>query len=104
MNAPFTSIQAADLLTHAIERTRRMLVKGRPLKVRVRVLWAATKNARVFAASDAVAPEFCRLAHDAGLVADLDDHNRRPSGKDTVRHVVDWACRGLNPFETGPLQ
>lgn len=104
MNSPVTSLRAIDLLTQAIERVRPMLTRQHPLKDRVRVLWAATKNARKFAANDVVAAEFSRLARDTGLTADLNDPIHRLSGEETVRHVVDWACRGMNPFETGPLQ
>jgi hypothetical protein len=95
---------AIDLLSQAIERVRPMLDRNLPLKARVRVLWAATKNARKFAASDVLATEFSQLARDSGLTADLNDPVRHLSGEETVRHVVSWACRGMNPFETGPLQ
>jgi hypothetical protein len=104
MNAPFTSPSVVDLLTLAIEQVRPLLDRKLPLKARVRVLWAATKNARSFAASDVLEGEFCQLARDTGLTADLEDPIRRLSGEETVRHVVSWACRGLNPFDTGPLQ
>jgi hypothetical protein len=93
-----------DLLSQVIERVRPMLDRKLPLKDRVQALWAATKNARSFAASDVLAAEFCQLARDTGLRADLDDPVRKLSGEETVRHVVDWGCRGMNPFETGPLQ
>jgi hypothetical protein len=104
MNAPVKSPLVIDLLTQAIDRVRPLLNREQPLKTRVRVLWAAAKNTRVFAASDVVAAEFIKLARDTGLTADLDDPVRRLSGEETVRHVVSWACRGMNPFETGPLQ
>jgi hypothetical protein len=104
MNAPVTSPLAVDLLNQAIERVRPFLSRREPLKTRVCVLWAATKNARGFAAADVLASEFLQLARDTGLVADLDDPVRGLSGHDTVWHVVSWACLGINPFETGPLQ
>ena len=43
---------AIDLLGQAIERVRPMLDRKPPLKARCRAFWAATKNARSFAASD----------------------------------------------------
>jgi hypothetical protein len=46
MNAPFTSPLAIDLLTQAIDGVRPLLNREQPLKTRVRVLWAAAKNAR----------------------------------------------------------
>ena len=79
---------AIDLLAQAIERVRPMLDQKLPLKARVRVLWAGTKNARSFAATDVLAAEFFELASDTGLTADLDDPVRRISGEETVRHVV----------------
>ncbi len=104
MNAPLALPQTVDLLTQAIERVRPLLNREQPLKTRIRVLWAAAKNAHGFAASDVVAAEFIRLACDTGLTADLDNPIRRLSGEETVRHVVSWACRSMNPFETGPPQ
>jgi len=104
MNAPLTSLHCIDLLTEAVARVRPLLARQHPLKVRVRVLWAAAKNACELAASDVVAAEFFRLANDSGLTADLNDSARHLSGQETIRHVLDWACRGMNPFETGPLQ
>ena len=93
-----------DLLSQAIATLRPMLDRKRPARDRVRILWAAVKNARSFAAAEILAAEFFRLADDCGLVADLEDRRRRLSGEVTVRHVVDWGLRGFNPFETGPLQ
>jgi hypothetical protein len=62
------------------------------------------KNARSFAAADVLSGEFYQLAQDTQLVADLDDPRRRLSGEITIRHVIDWGLRGMNPFETGTLQ
>jgi len=104
MSAPFASPRTIDLLTQVIERVRPELNRQQPLKARVRVFWAAAKNARGFAASDVLAAEFLHLARETALVADLEDPVCRLSGEETVRHVVGWACRGMNPFETGPLQ
>jgi hypothetical protein len=97
MNAPFTGPQVIDLLSEAIERVRPLLNRQRSLKDRVRVLWAGAKNARGFAASEVIASEFFQLARETDLMADLDDPIRRLSGEVTIRHVVDWACRGMNP-------
>jgi hypothetical protein len=104
VNAPLKSSLVIDLLTQAIERVRPLLDRKHPLKTRIHVLWAGAKNARGFAASDVVAAEFIQLARDAGLTPDLDDPVRRLSGKETIRHIVSWACRSMNPFEIGPLQ
>jgi hypothetical protein len=97
-------MQQHDLLTQAVESVRLLLDRQQPLKVRVRLLWAAIKNARGCAASDVIESEFFHLARDAGLVTELDDPIRRLSGEDTVGHVLSWGLRGLNPFESGPLE
>jgi hypothetical protein len=93
-----------DLLSQAIGTLRPMLDRKRTPRQRVRIFWAAVKNSRTFAASDVLATEFYQLADDCGLVADLDDRRRRLSGEVTIRHVIDWGLRGMNPFETGPLE
>ena len=71
----------------------------RPIKQRIRAWWAAVKVARQYGASDVVRSEFMRLARESGLVADLGRH-----GEEDATHVLDWAARGMNPFETGPLR
>ena len=93
-----------DLLSQAIDMLRPMLNRKRPVRQRVRVFWAAVKNGRSFAAADVLSTEFYQLALETKLVADLDDRRRRLSGEITIRHVIDWGLRGLNPFETGTLQ
>jgi hypothetical protein len=100
----FASLRTIDLLTQVIERVRPELNFQEPLKARVRVLWAAAKNARGFAASNVLAAEYFRLGRETGLIVDLDDPVRRLSGEETVRHVVSWALRGMNSFETGLLR
>jgi hypothetical protein len=100
MNA---AVRQIDILNQAIEQVRPLLDRQLPVKTRIKALWAAVKNARAFAASDVVAAEFSQLAHVIGLTADLDDLRRQLSGEETVRHVLSWASRGMNPFETGPL-
>jgi hypothetical protein len=96
-------LPAIDLLTLAIERVRPLLNRHQPLNDRVRILWAAVKNAQGFAASDVLAAEFFQVACEKGLKHGFDDPVRRILGEKTVRHVVSWALRGMNPFETGLL-
>jgi hypothetical protein len=102
----------ADLLTQAIEVVSPMLADARkPTKERVRLLWAAAKAARDLAASDVVRETFMAVARRTRLIdergrwigADIAEHRRNFGAQDT-EHVVQWAVRGRNPFETGPLR
>jgi hypothetical protein len=82
-----------DLLAQAIERTRALLAdRTRPTKERVRILWSAAKRARDLGASDVVRDAFAALAVDVALI-----------GREDISHAIDWALRGWNPFEKGPL-
>jgi hypothetical protein len=94
-----TTPHAIDELTQLIDQLRPRLERSLPIKTRIRVLWAAAKNARGLAAIDVLQADFLQLAHDTGLTADLGAH-----ADQTLRHVLGWAARGMNPFETGPLQ
>jgi hypothetical protein len=100
-----------DLLTQAIERVSPMLADaGKPTKERIHLLWAAAKAARDLASSDVVHETFVTLAITANLIdgkgrwtgADVAEH-RRAFGAQDVEHVIRWALRRWNPFETGPL-
>ncbi len=101
---------SADLLTTLMERVRPMLMGG-PTKQRIRILWAATKQARNLGAGDVVHDAFVALAIETALIdgrsrwtgTDVRESVRR-YGREDVTHVITWALRGWNPFETGPLQ
>jgi hypothetical protein len=101
-----------DLLTRVIESVRPLLADAtQPTKTRIRLLWAAAKHARKFGAADMVHNAFTALAVETGLInkrghwtgTDVRDYVRRHGAED-VAHVVAWALRGWNPFETGPLK
>ena len=63
---------------------------------RMRALWAGAKHAGGFASSDVVQERFTDLGLEFGT-AKLG----RNAAAD-VRHVVGWACRGLDPFGSSP--
>jgi hypothetical protein len=95
----------------AIDRIRPMVADAAaPTKQRVRILWAAAKKARDLAAADVIADAFMTLATETNLIdaagrwtgEDLREDRRR-YGREDVAHVIGWAVRGWNPFETGPL-
>jgi hypothetical protein len=90
---------AVDLLGQAIDILRRQLATPAPLKVRIRIFWAGAKLARSLASNDVFSEEFTRLADEIGLTASFEHH-----GAEDIAHVVSWAWRGWNPFETGPLK
>ena len=69
------------------------------LKRRLREFWAHAKAARDTAAADVFTEEFTRLANESGLTRDLGRH-----GAEDIAHVIRWAYRGWNPFESGPLK
>ena len=92
----------ASLLDKAIEQVRPLLNQPRPVKARVRLFWAAAKNARQFAAADVLTDDFLDLARKSGLIEALDNHRPRFTGEETIRHLL-RASRGMNPFESGPL-
>ena len=89
--------EAAPLFDQA--RLKSHLAQDKPIKHRLRVLWAAAKVVRGVVRHDIAAAQFCRLAQACGITSALGLH-----GREDVRHVVDWALRGLNPFESGPLK
>jgi len=101
---------AVDLLMYAIERARPLLADGSS-KQRIRILWSAAKQARALGASDVVHAAFMALAIETNLInargywtgADVRE-SVRPYGAEDVAHVITWALRGWNPFETGPLK
>jgi hypothetical protein len=101
----------APLLEYAIERVRPLLAdESKSTKERIRILWAAAKRARDLASSDVVHDAFMRLSVEVRLIdeagrwtgTDVRESVRR-FGTEDVAHVVNWAMRGWNPFEKGPL-
>ena len=90
MNAP----RSIGLLDEAIAKVRPILVEGpNPAAARIRLLWAAAKHARGFAAQHIVIDEFTKLAVETGLTVQLGRH----AGED-ITHVLCWAVLGKNPF------
>jgi hypothetical protein len=101
-----------DLLSEAIADLRPLLADGsRSTKERIRLLWAAAKNASEFAAADIVRDTFMALAVEVNLInargywtaSDVAEHVRRRGAED-LAHVIGWSLRALNPFGTGPLK
>ena len=89
MNAP----RGVSLLDQAIAKVRPMLERPNPAAARIRLLWAAAKHARGFAAQDIVVDEFTKLAVETGLAAQLGRH-----ADEDIAHVLAWAVLGKNPF------
>jgi hypothetical protein len=103
---------AVDLLGEAIERVRPLVAdKTKTTKQRIHLLWAAAKKSRDLGAYDVVSDAFMALAVETNLIdergrwtgEDVRKSERR-FGAEDVAHVVNWALRGMNPFEKGPLK
>jgi hypothetical protein len=100
--------QTVDPLDGLVERARPMLLADAPTKQRIRLLWAAAKMASGLVAADVVEDAFIKLAIEVNLIdergrwtgGDIAEHRIR-HGRDDVEHIVRWALRGWNPFETG---
>lgn len=99
------------MLPDVIEYIRPLVADAKsPTKRRIRTLWSFAKEARGLAADKVVTDAFTQLAVDANLIdrhgrwtgTDVANHRVRLGHAD-VAHVISWALRGLNPFETGPL-
>jgi hypothetical protein len=111
MSAPFSPPPSVDLLALAIDSTRVRIEAAPTTKARVRIFWAAAKQANNLGASDIVHDAFVALAADINLIdkngqwtgADVRESVRR-FGAEDVKHITTWALRGLNPFEQEPLQ
>jgi hypothetical protein len=95
-----------------IENVRPILTHElRTTKARIRLLWATAKQARNLGASNVIHDAFMALAVETNLIdkrgrwtgADVREDVRRHGAED-VAHVINWALRGRNPFETGPLK
>jgi hypothetical protein len=111
LSAMSDAAMSVDLLSETVVRTRPMVANtARTTKQRLRLLWAAAKQAGDLAALDVVSDSFVTLAVEANLI----DRNGRWTGTDVrkgrrgfgaqdVEHVIRWATRGWNPFEKGPL-
>ena len=106
MNAPVV----IDLLEQAIECVRPHVLTA-TIKRRCRMLWSAAKLAFNLATEDQIEAEFLKLAVEVGLIdargwwlpEDVRAGIRRHGREDLV-HMLRWAARGRNPFETGSLQ
>ncbi|MBA4033207.1 MAG: hypothetical protein C0480_01185 [Bradyrhizobium sp.] len=79
----------------------------KPTRYRARLLWAGAKRVRDIAGAAATLDAFMALAVDAQLISDYDcawlgadvrDSERRFGAQD-VKHILDWALRGNNPFD-----
>jgi hypothetical protein len=103
-------------LHDAIANARPLLTNSAaPTKARIRVLWAAAKKVRKEATAGGtptvdIIAAFMALAVETGLIdaaghwgADIRE-SRRAYGRQDVEHVLRWALRGWNPFETGALE
>jgi hypothetical protein len=107
---PLPAVSVNDMLSEAIADVRPLLA-DRSTKEGIRLLWAAAKNASGLAAADAMHDAFLALAVEVNLInargywtaSDVAEHVRRHSAED-LAHVIGWALRGWNPFETGPLK
>jgi hypothetical protein len=85
--------------------------KTKTTKQRIHLLWAAAKKSRDLGAYDVVSDAFMALAVETNLIdergrwtgEDVRKSERR-FGAEDVAHVVNWALRGMNPFEKGPLK
>ena len=105
-------LRAVDLLAEAIDQARPILTDEiLKTKTKVRAIWAACRLARNMGAPDAVKAAFLQLATETGLIdragrwtGDDVRESVKPFGRDDIAHVIDWALRGRNPFEEGPLK
>ena len=55
--------------------------------------YRSSLSASDMAPADVIACKFLQLAFDAGLTAQLGRH-----GEQDIRHVIDWAIKGHDPF------
>jgi hypothetical protein len=99
-------------LMQIVEGIRPILAdNSRPTKERIRMLWAGAKKGRELGSADVIKSAFVALATETNLIdacgrwtgTDVAEHVRRYGAED-VAHVIAWALRGWNPFETGPLK
>jgi hypothetical protein len=88
---------------------RELLAQGTS-KQRVRRLWAVAKFAAGSAGAKRLSETLLQLAADTNLIncdgqwtgADIAIHHRA-YGREDLEHVIRWAARGWNPFESGSL-
>jgi hypothetical protein len=107
---PWPAVSVNDMLSEAIADVRPLLADD-STKEGLRLLWAAAKNASGLAVADVVQDTFLALAVEVNLInargywtaSGVAEHVRRRGAED-LAHVIGWAVRGLNPFETGPLK
>jgi hypothetical protein len=87
--------EAASLLNSALKHLGSQLDSKSSTKEKLQSLWAMATACREIAPRDALEREFMRLASRSGLMAELGRH-----GRDDCEHVLRWAVRNLNPFES----
>lgn len=68
-------------------------------KLRLRLFWQAVVAARGKADDDELRRQFMDRARKSGLVAAV--HTISRHGEDDVRHALDWALRGRDPWCRG---
>jgi len=78
-----------EITTHLASELRRDI----PVAIRIKTFWAWAEALRYVAPQEQIKQQFTALAKQSGLIIDLGHH-----GEEDVRHVLDWALRGLNPF------
>jgi hypothetical protein len=78
-----------EITAHLANELRRDI----PLGMRVKIFWARAEALRQAAPHQQIKQAFFALAERSGLIADLGPH-----GEEDVRHVLDWALLGRNPF------
>ena len=84
----------ADIVIEITAHLARELRREIPLNMRIKIFWARAKALRHEAPHEQIKQQFIALANRSGLITDLGHH-----GEEDVRHVLDWALRGLVPFE-----
>jgi hypothetical protein len=87
--------EAAGLLDRALKHLGDRLNSKSSTKEKLQFFWAMATACREVAPRDALEREFMRLASRSGLMAELGRH-----GRDDCEHVLRWALRNQNPFES----
>jgi hypothetical protein len=78
-----------EITAHLANELRRDI----PVGMRVMIFWALAEALRHTATHEQIKQQFTALAKQSGLITDLSHH-----GDEDVRHVLDWALLGRNPF------
>jgi len=87
-----------DLLTELSCQVRALALLGSSLPIldRTKNVWAIANTATTLGSADVVAAYAEAHAEEAGVTATL------RSSREGIRHVVNWAMRGMMPFATKP--